>query len=338
MKEYSVYKHTSPKGKVYIGLTKRKPEIRWSNGNGYERQVFHQAITKYGWENIESEVLHQGLSKAEACRIEMELISEYKSNDNRYGYNISSGGELGTSHTNETIEKILITKINDGTVTMTWDKADEVRKIFGADETKGLEEIASSYGVSRHTIKRILLNEAWRNDSYQVVYRSKELITKKDVDYIRLSYNNKEHTQEQLAEMYNYSTGGIHLIVTNQVWRDEDYETEREHNYAHKMNWDTVKELRELGKGNRYTQKDLAIMFGVDRATVCNILNNTTWVDDKYVNDRCNPTRKLNIEIAREIRELYKNSSVTQRELSLQYGVGKSTIHSIVNNQTWVED
>ena len=33
MKSYTVYKHTSPSGKVYIGITCRKPEYRWNHGN-----------------------------------------------------------------------------------------------------------------------------------------------------------------------------------------------------------------------------------------------------------------------------------------------------------------
>lgn len=29
---YSVYKHTFPNGKVYIGMTGQEPEKRWANG------------------------------------------------------------------------------------------------------------------------------------------------------------------------------------------------------------------------------------------------------------------------------------------------------------------
>ena len=32
---YIVYRHTSPSGKVYIGITSYKAEIRWNNGKGY---------------------------------------------------------------------------------------------------------------------------------------------------------------------------------------------------------------------------------------------------------------------------------------------------------------
>ena len=38
MREYSVYKHTFPNGKVYIGITKQNPLKRWRNGTGYKGQ------------------------------------------------------------------------------------------------------------------------------------------------------------------------------------------------------------------------------------------------------------------------------------------------------------
>lgn len=52
---YSVYKLTSPSGKIYIGCTSRKPEYRWNHGRGY--RIDHQermgkAVQKYGWDNF----------------------------------------------------------------------------------------------------------------------------------------------------------------------------------------------------------------------------------------------------------------------------------------------
>ena len=95
---YSVYKHTSPNGKVYIGITSRKPEQRWSNGSGYAKNKhFTHAINKYGWENIKHEILFSDLTKEEACQMEIELIVKFKSNDRRYGYNFGTGGEHGAT-------------------------------------------------------------------------------------------------------------------------------------------------------------------------------------------------------------------------------------------------
>lgn len=96
-KIYCVYKHTSPSGKVYIGITCQKPEKRWNNGNGYKHnEYFWRAIQKYGWDNFEHEILFSDLSKEEAQVKEKNLINKYKSNIPEFGYNISSGGEART--------------------------------------------------------------------------------------------------------------------------------------------------------------------------------------------------------------------------------------------------
>ena len=94
MKKYTVYKHTFPNGKVYIGITCRLKD-RWvGNGHAYNQQFVFNAILKYSWNNIKHEILYSGLTKEEACQKEIELIAKYKSNDRKYGYNISLGGDI----------------------------------------------------------------------------------------------------------------------------------------------------------------------------------------------------------------------------------------------------
>lgn len=96
MELYVVYKHTCPSGKVYIGITSKPVARRWrNNGDGYKTHThFYRAIKKYGWDNIKHEILCSGLTKAEAEAKEIELIAENKSNDPKYGYNVSAGGHL----------------------------------------------------------------------------------------------------------------------------------------------------------------------------------------------------------------------------------------------------
>lgn len=97
MAEFCVYKHTAPNGKVYIGITSQNPASRWNSGYGYRgNEYFFKAIQKYGWNNIRHDILLEGLSKKDACRLEIELIEEYQSNNAAFGYNISKGGECGT--------------------------------------------------------------------------------------------------------------------------------------------------------------------------------------------------------------------------------------------------
>ena len=107
MSRYTVYKHTSPSGKVYIGITRQLPEARWANGTGYKHSpYFREAIKKYGWENFAHDLIAEGLTEAEACELEIRLIAELKANDRRFGYNADLGGSTGTKHSAETRAKI----------------------------------------------------------------------------------------------------------------------------------------------------------------------------------------------------------------------------------------
>ena len=61
---YTVYAHTSPSGKKYIGITRQKPQARWRNGNAYKNNKhFANAIKAYGWDNFEHEILFEKLTK-----------------------------------------------------------------------------------------------------------------------------------------------------------------------------------------------------------------------------------------------------------------------------------
>ena len=89
-KEYSVYKHTAPNGKIYIGMSSN-PVMRWNNGEGYrDNEGFYADIKQYGWKNISHEIVVSGLSREDALRIESILISQFKSCDSDKGYNRTS--------------------------------------------------------------------------------------------------------------------------------------------------------------------------------------------------------------------------------------------------------
>ena len=95
MSKFVVYMHENRiNGKKYIGITSDVPEKRWANGKGYYRNKhFSDAINKYGWDAFDHRILYTGLSKAEACRIEQEMIQKYGTQDKTKGYNLTSGGE-----------------------------------------------------------------------------------------------------------------------------------------------------------------------------------------------------------------------------------------------------
>ena len=111
MRKYCVYKHTSPNGKCYIGITCQSPKRRWDCGRGYKDNIhFTNAIRRYGWDNIKHEILLKDLTREEAELKEIELIALYKSADRKYGYNVQLGGNLISDESREKMRKAHIGK------------------------------------------------------------------------------------------------------------------------------------------------------------------------------------------------------------------------------------
>lgn len=112
---YTVYMHKNKiNGKIYIGITGQEPKVRWNNGVGYTQQHFKRAIKKYGWENFEHIIICAGLSKDEACKKEIELIKQYNSTDDKYGYNVATGGEINNGYHLDEERKRHLSELNTG--------------------------------------------------------------------------------------------------------------------------------------------------------------------------------------------------------------------------------
>ena len=98
-KTFIVYKHTSPNGKVYVGITCHKPSVRWKkDGKGYKNNVhFWGAIQMYGWDNFTHEILYEGLSEQEACQKEAgSQKTSHPEEGNEAGADTGRTGAAGT--------------------------------------------------------------------------------------------------------------------------------------------------------------------------------------------------------------------------------------------------
>ena len=95
---YSIYCHTSPSGKKYIGQAKDIKKRWLVNGNGKQYKnckVFYSAIKKYGWKNFEREIIASNLTKKEADNFEKLLIEKLDTQNREKGYNRADGGSGG---------------------------------------------------------------------------------------------------------------------------------------------------------------------------------------------------------------------------------------------------
>ena len=90
-----VYKATSPRGKVYIGITvgslKERIRLHVKEANTGSRLPFHAAIRKYGAATIVWSVIDTATSWDALCRLERRYIADHNSKSE--GYNLTLGGE-----------------------------------------------------------------------------------------------------------------------------------------------------------------------------------------------------------------------------------------------------
>jgi group I intron endonuclease len=114
--EWIVYAHINKvNGKMYVGITSQEVQKRWGYGAGYsESPYFNNAINKYGWNNFDHEIIAEHLTEKEAKNFEKRLIKELQLRNDRFGYNLTNGGDgiSGYKHTKETKEKLRNISLN----------------------------------------------------------------------------------------------------------------------------------------------------------------------------------------------------------------------------------
>ena len=87
---FTVYLRRTPDNRVYIGCTSLTLEKRAYLG--YGNTEFQDAIDRFGWDSIETEVLAVTPDPAEAKRLESHFIQQYNSLDPEFGYNRKDSG------------------------------------------------------------------------------------------------------------------------------------------------------------------------------------------------------------------------------------------------------
>lgn len=153
--EYIIYKHTCPNNRSYIGITHQNPERRWRGGLHYKyNSRFFLAIVKYGWDNINHEILERGLSYEQAKTKETEYIDKFRTTEEEYGYNQSLGpGSKGMKMSLETREKLRIANIGRKHT------PEALRKMSEAQKGKHMGKLSANakkvyqYDLSGHFIK-----------------------------------------------------------------------------------------------------------------------------------------------------------------------------------------
>lgn len=219
MNDYKVYVHIAPNNKLYFGITHLKPEHRWlSTGKGYQKcTLFWKAIQKYGWDNFKHIVLLDNISKDIACECEKYLIAKYQSNNPKYGYNNSLGGESGSyGHIFTEEQRAKISERNKGHIVSA-----ETRKKIGLANSIALkgrtvpEEVRKK--ISEHSARPMLGKhhteetkrknaEAHYGKQYHLGYKHSDE-TKKKMSEAKKGKPLSEKQKAQLERLHKSNTG-----------------------------------------------------------------------------------------------------------------------------------
>lgn len=186
---YKVYAHIHKEsGKVYIGITKQEVERRWRNGLGYKVGKFRNAVNKYGWDAFSHIVIMDHLSHDMANIVEKELIKKYRTNERKYGYNLTSGGD--NEYTGQPMPEHVKRRLREVNVGRKLSE-DSKHKISIANKGKTIPE--DQRKRISNTLRILWQDEDYRNHMIQHMVNKSEDTKRK----ISESHKGKKWTEQQ---------------------------------------------------------------------------------------------------------------------------------------------
>jgi group I intron endonuclease len=215
MQKFYVYKIINKvNGKIYIGKSVN-PSKRWArhvyvsktNKSGYKQLLLHRAISKYGQDNFQVEIIAEYDVEADALCGETIFIKQFRSNDLSVGYNLTEGGEGTTGYklTDEHKKQISIKNsgTNNGMYGHTQTSND--RKLRGTkiSETKK-NNPTTPRPVSEKTIEKLKL---------AVKEKSSQKLDDAQKDLIIELYNSGNYLKRDLATRFNVEEKTIRYIL-----------------------------------------------------------------------------------------------------------------------------
>lgn len=232
---YTVYVHISPSNKRYVGITRQNIKNRWKNGAGYKSGYFHNAINKYGWNNFKHIIIAENLSCDDAKEMEKLLIATYKSNNKKYGYNLTNGGDgmNGFKPSEETKEKIS----NSLKGNIPWNKGKT--NIY-------TKESLNKMSVSAKNRKKVVHFKHTEETKEKIRLAAKKRVGKLS------SFYGKHHTEEtkkKISDSRKGKTSG-----------------EKHYNYGKHLSEDTKKKISDSLTGKMSGEKNP--MYGTKRSDI----------------------------------------------------------------------
>lgn len=250
--KYVIYKLKSPSGKVYIGQTGsfKNRMAAYRRGDCKKQRRLHAAILKYGWDNIEVEIIYRSHIDDFLDIMEINFIRYY--NSAACGYNISLGGVgvggsgmRGRKHSAET--KAKMAKVHR-------DISDDTRKKISQAQ---MGKNNHFFGRKHSDETREKMAASKRNMSAET--RAKMSAAKK---------NMSEETRKKISQ------AGKGKMLSSEYRLKLSLRLSGENSHSAKLSWAIVKEIRaEIG----LNQTELAAKYFTSQQNISRILSHRSW-------------------------------------------------------------
>jgi group I intron endonuclease len=232
-----LYKITNTENqKVYIGQT-NNPDLRWSQHKSnakYDRgnQVITRAMTKYGANVFQFEVIATCRTQEDVDLAEEEAIQQYDSRNREKGYNVDRGGNT-SPRTSEVVAKIseALQKhyethdgwLKGGTLTDEWKEniskasmgkaGTNIGKTFDDKWRMNISKSLTGKKFSEERIKKL-------SESHLGQIAPNRKLTLEQVKEIRFLYKSTKISQKELGKQFGLSQATIHDIVNNLTYKE----------------------------------------------------------------------------------------------------------------------
>ncbi len=179
--------------KIYFGITKCPLQKRWNehkhslkNGSSH----LHRAMRKYGVKNFIMRNEREFDEESKMYKAEIDMIALHKSNNPKYGYNNSIGGEhssKGKKLSKETKRKISQYQLGRKRRPHSKEAKENMRKAaLGRDMSKAVKESADkSRGKPSHNRKPVILNRKVKYDSIKLAAESNNILMTSIINNIK---------------------------------------------------------------------------------------------------------------------------------------------------------
>ncbi len=313
-----IYKASFPNGKVYIGQTtqtleNRKYQHKRDAIDLNRKSPFFFAIRKYGWENVEWEIIEEGeFTTEELDKKEIYYISFYHScvkDENCNGYNVLKG-----RHNNDSLR----VRLKD--IKPTLDKIIQMNK-DGIKE----KEIAKEVNLDVDTIKKILKGRTWRY--YTGIKRIPSQVNRlslSEIEEILQMYKDGKSYQE-IADKLNRNKTSIWEVLNGETYQEITKIPTTEKAKRENFTLETVNQIMQMYRDG-FTCKSIAEELGYNIKNIWSVVSGTTHNKETGVQKTKKTKGLMSHEQIDYILKLYSD------------GNNATTISKIVNSNVTVID